>query len=215
MSRVCNITGIRFGRLVVISRQGSTKRGHSLWKCECDCGGVSVVAAYNLKNGHVTSCGCFRNELSSNKFKKANTTHGKYNSPTYLTWKSMIARCTNETHKSFKNYGGRGITVCERWLLFENFLCDMGSRPEGKTLDRIDSNKGYFKENCQWQTMREQQRNRRNNRIIKTPDGEMCVSEAAIHYGINKSTLLTRINNGLSEFDSCTTPVKSRGERHE
>ncbi|EPQ6908791.1 helix-turn-helix domain-containing protein [Citrobacter freundii] len=127
----------------------------------------------------------------------------------------VSARREYQSSDHGREHGGRGITVCERWLLFENFLCDMGSRPEGKTLDRIDSNKGYFKENCQWQTMQEQQRNRRNNRIIKTPDGEMCVSEAAIHYGINKSTLLTRINNGLSEFDSCTTPVKSRGDRHE
>lgn len=201
---------MKFGRLTVTSRAGSTKKGQSLWACVCDCGNCQIVAAYNLRNGHTTSCGCVRNEISTKRLKKITTKHGYYNSGTYISWKSMISRCTNIKNKSFSNYGARGISVCERWMCFDNFLHDMGERPRNKTIDRIDNNKGYFKENCRWRTMSEQHVNKRNNRIIYTPDGEMCVSDAARYYGINKSTLLTRINKGLSGQELFIKPIKIR-----
>jgi len=145
MPKFEDITGQRFGRLVVTGCN-SSKRGGGTWICLCDCGRNKIVDANSLKSGHTQSCGCLR--------------HGLCFTPTWWSWVGMTARCRNQNRKA---YGGRGISVCDRWLKFENFLSDMGERPLGHTIDRINNDGDYEPGNCRWATAKQQSENKRKN----------------------------------------------------
>ncbi len=164
---VRDLAGQVFGRLLVVSRADNVG-AKVAWLCQCACGSEKIVMATNLLAGTTVSCGCLRSEHQSARIAKRNLRHGHnrsgQESRTHKSWVSMLTRCGNPNHKSFASYGGRGIQVCARWKRFENFLADMGERPDGKTLDRIDVNGNYEPANCRWATPSEQQKNKRGSR---------------------------------------------------
>ena len=165
-----DISGQRFTRLLVVSFHDSPN-GTARWLCRCDCGRERIFAGANLRAGRASSCGCltreFRRELATRKwrpgymisFKKP--IHGMTGTRTYRIWKGMISRCRYVNEPRNRNYGGRGITVCERWHNFQNFLADMGEAPKGLQLDRINNDGNYEPGNCRWVTNRENSQNRR------------------------------------------------------
>ena len=159
--RFIDLTGLRFGRLRVISCVENHDNGRrSMWLCECGCGNKIELGGWSLKSGHTKSCGCYKIE----QVKKAHITHGMTGTKIYKTWTNMMTRCYRKDSNSYKWYGGRGIKVCKRWLKSPVFfLKDMGHPPFGLTLERMNNSKGYSPRNCKWATMKEQQNNRRNN----------------------------------------------------
>lgn len=158
------------------------------------------AGARMLKRSGDNIIGCCRR-------RHGHTSKGSVSS-TYSAWKNMKGRCLSETHRDFHRYGGRGITVCKRWLKFENFLSDMGERPVGMELDRKDNEKGYSKANCRWTTHREQSLNRRTNRRLTWKGRTQAVIEWAEELGLNPRTIYVRLHRGWSVRDALRTPSK-------
>lgn len=153
-----DLTGQRFGRVTALARAAASGGSNTRWRCLCDCGRRFTAQRGNLRRGVTLSCGCMRIEMQ--------TIHGHASdgdtSRTYVSWRHMIARCTNPRNDSYIDYGGRGIKVCEHWRSFANFLADMGERPPGLTLDRFPNRDGNYEPgNCRWATPKEQIGNRR------------------------------------------------------
>lgn len=204
-----DITGKKFNRWTVLARADNTAGGQAQWLCKCDCGNMKILTSVVIRRGMSKSCGCYRLEMESTiNLKHGHTSNGV--SPTYHSWVNMKSRCNCRTNIGFENYGGRGISVCERWNKFENFLSDMGDKPKGKSLDRIDTNGNYCKENCRWASNKEQGRNKRNN-ILLTHNGETkTISEWAEITGINRRTLEQRHHNGWSDGKTINTDVRHK-----
>lgn len=160
MRKFIDITDGRFGRWTVIDKAKGALGGEALWICLCECGNTKTLAGNVLRSGKSRSCGCLKKE----KAIAAKTTHGMLNTKEYRSWSHMKNRCLNHKDPHYTDYGARGITVCEEWKnSFEAFFADMGIRPEGNfSIDRIDNDKGYSKENCRWVTGYTQSNNRRN-----------------------------------------------------
>lgn len=197
--KVLELVGKRYGRLLVLRKGDNSPSGKSRWYCKCDCGSDEcLITGGNLQSGTSTSCGCLRKERAT----AANVTHGHTRgrkiSPTYNTWRGMISRCQNANDKSYDYYGGRGVTVCDRWQSFEAFFEDMGERPALHEIDRKDNDGPYELGNCHWVTHSQNGRNRRTNRVIETPEGPMLLCEASELSGINQVTLLQRADRNWS-----------------
>ena len=174
MTKVIDLTGKKFGRLTVIKQDKESKR--TKWICKCECGNIKSVYACHLKDGSSTSCGCFQKE----KVKQSNSKHGYTKTSLHNRWKTMKQRCCNKNDKNYKNYGGRGITVCDEWNDFENFKnwALLNGYEQGLQLDRIDNNKGYSPDNCRWCKASVNNHNRRNTAKI---DGIPLTDFAEIH----------------------------------
>jgi len=204
-----DISGQRFGRYMVLGRGDSDRHGNAMWRCLCDCGTEKVVMGRALRIGVTTSCGCANKEILRNQ-----KTHGASGTSDYKAWFGILQRCDNEHHEKWHRYGARGITVCDRWRSYENFLADMGPRPHGMTIDRIDNNGNYEPSNCRWADQKTQGNNRGNNRMFDIGGVEMTLSQACEAYGINKATVRGRLSFGWETDRAFKTPVATSKENH-
>jgi hypothetical protein len=205
--------GQKYGRLTLLTEPVP---GNNKVDCVCDCGNKATVSVYNLVHGTTSSCGCMKSEMVAAKnWRHGASQRGKMRSE-YRIWKGIMQRCSNPNNPQYKDYGGRGITMCQQWIdSFETFLNDVGPRPSLEyTLDRINNDLGYFPGNCHWATEVEQQRNQRGNRKI-TIDGEThYLTDWALLVGIKQGTISTRIHKlGWTEEEAIFTPVhKAKAE---
>ena len=208
-----DLSGVRFGRWIVVRRAPPLPYGDTKWFCRCDCGTGRLVLAGNLLSGGSTSCGCLARELAAAR----SLVHGHARSggvtPEYRCWRCIIARCTNSNHVAFKDYGARGIHICDRWRSgdgirsgFQCFLLDMGLRPLGCSIDRIENDRGYEPGNCRWGSAKEQRKNQRpcdragernaNAKLtwaavreIRTLAGQMARTKIARRFGVSHPTV--------------------------
>lgn len=215
MGKIIDLTGQRFGKLVVIKREGSDKFKHSTWLCKCNCGNIKIVDSSHLKNGSTRSCGCLAKELLSKRMSKHNMSETRIN----RIWLRMRNRCNNKNNEQYKNYGGRGIKVCDEWLdkengfiNFYNWAINNGYK-ENLSIDRIDVNGDYEPNNCRWITMFDQQSNKRNNHFIEYYGKIYTVSQLSRYLKINKDTLIKRINNNW-EMEDLNLPVRFKNKKY-
>ena len=188
-----NLKGKKFNKLQVIERVIKENNKQTYWKCICECGDTTIVTSAHLKNGHTKSCGCLQKEVVKNMMTTHNLTHTKL----FKVWRGIIDRTLYPSNKKYKNYGGRGITICCEWLndfkVFYDWAINNGYK-EGLTIDRIDVNGNYEPNNCRWVNWKTQQNNRRNNHYITYNNETHTMKEWSELLGINYATLSMRIN---------------------
>ncbi len=207
-----DLTGQKFGKLTVIARaenhvQPSGKH-YVQWLCRCECGNEVVVRAANLKKGHTRSCGCL--------IKETNSTHGLKKTRLYVVWRDIKIRCYNPNARNFKDYGAKGVTVCDEWKndfkAFYDWAISNGYNKDAKrgecTIDRIDNNSGYCPQNCRWVDNLAQQNNRTNNRFLTHKGKTHTVAEWSRILNIPSHVLYARLYSGWSVEKTLTTPLK-------
>lgn len=207
MRKVIDLTGQHFGRLRVIARTESHQQGNARWECICECGNKKTVRGADLTRGYTKSCGCLKVQV----VRERETRHGKRQSRLYGIWSGMKSRCYNPKRSNYRNYGGRGITVCAEWL--ENFSAFYDwamthGYTNSTTIDRIDNNKGYSPENCRWVSRKVQNNNRRWCHEITFRGETHTLSEWAEITGISRDTLKNRLNLGWPLERALTEPVR-------
>lgn len=200
--RVPNLVGARFGRLLVLKHLGIPPgKMNRWWRTVCDCGVFKDICAGTLNDGSTQSCGSCVPRIPASR------THNLSKTSIYKIWTGMLQRCENPKGSAYGRYGAIGIKVCNRWHKFENFLEDMGPRPEGLTLDRRDNKMGYSPDNCRWATPLEQGRNKKTNLEIVFNGKTQCLTAWADEFGINENTLDKRLRLGWTIDRALTTPV--------
>lgn len=188
--KLIDLSGRRFGRLVVLRKGGPMK-----WFCRCDCGVERDVTGAGLRGGIANSCGCAKGE----RIGTLNRKHMLSNSRAQRIWSDMKRRCSDQSRRDYKYYGGRGITVCDRWKAdLSAFVADMGEPPEGMTLDRISADGDYEPGNCRWISLADQQRNKRSNVVTIWRGGTVCMSEIATATGLPYESIRRQVNLGKS-----------------
>lgn len=200
-----DLTGQKFGKLTVLRFAGYKDDGPhnvAMFECRCECGQSATVRANFLKRGKTTSCGCMSSRLAK--------VHGKYGTSTHRIWGAMLQRCRNPKDRHYKQYGGRGISVCERWNDFVNFIADMGERPPCLTIERINNDGHYEPSNCRWATRSEQQNNRRTNHRITAFGKTQTMAQWSREFGINSKTLERRLRCGMPAEEALTRPISKR-----
>ena len=208
MGKFIDLTGQKFGRLTVIERAENGKQGHTYWLCKCICGNKTIVRGNHLRKGLIRSCGC----LESENRKTMSTTHGLTKTRLYNIWGHIIQRCTNPNSKNYKRYGGRGITICEKWrndfVSFYKWAINNGYKDD-LTIDRIDNNKGYFPDNCRWTDKITQANNTRSNRFLTFNNKTQTIAQWARELELNANRIGDRLNHGWSIEKALTTPIDS------
>lgn len=204
------VVGEKYHRLTILS--GETRGGRPRAFCRCECGTEKWVILRNLRTGHTRSCGCLMREVAvrtgatSKKHGHARTYH---QTPTYRTWSHIIARCEKPSATEYRNYGGRGIRICDRWRKsFPAFLEDMGQKPSRRhSIDRVDPNGHYEPGNCRWATAKEQQRNRRYNHVLTLGERSQTIAAWAEEIGTGWTTIRARLERGWSVAKALQTPI--------
>lgn len=208
MGKFQDLTGMKFGKLTVLKRADKGNMKATRWICECECGNIKIVYGADLKSGHTKSCGCYKAE----HFIAATSTHRKRNTRLYNIWSNMKQRCYNEKNERYKDYGGRGITVCKEWLEdfmnFYNWAMANGYRDD-LTLDRKDTNGNYEPSNCRWATYKEQANNKRNNVVLSYKGEKKTLGEWAEEIGMEYGALHARIfTQKMSVEKALNEPLK-------
>lgn len=213
-ARVKDLTGQRFGRLVIVSFGGINRSGKATWECLCDCGHTLVAISGNLRSGNTGSCGCAHREGLIHR----NTTHGQNRSPEYTAWQRLLGRCFCETNSDYDRYGGRGITVCTRWRYsFEAFYADMGPKPSGHriSIERLDNDGHYEPGNCVWATQAQQTRNTCRTHRITFRERTMCLADWAAECRLSEKTIRWRLKNGWPVELALTKPSRLKASCHQ
>jgi len=205
--RWAEAVGRTFGRLTVLSVGKTEASGQRRVACQCTCGQQAEVSSCGLATGHTTSCGCFQLERTRSR----HTTHGQSGSPEFWVWWAMWQRTGDVNHPSYDQYGGRGVSVCAEWGDFACFFADMGPRPSSAhSLDRIDNNAGYCRENCRWATKVEQANNMRSNRFLEYGGQRMTVASWTRYLGWPKYTLISRLKLGWTPERALTQTPQNK-----
>jgi hypothetical protein len=203
-----NLIGMKFGFLTVKDQVKKENRKGLFWLCSCDCGNITTpISTNSLIKLKTRSCGCYKIK----RIKEANSTHKLTKTRTYVSWRSMWARCTDSKRKDYEYYKTK--TPIDRWKYFENFLQDMGERPANKSLDRIDNSKGYSKDNCRWSTSKEQQANRNTNIYIFINGEKYCMKEACSIFGTSYNRAKARVHRGWEPYEAVTLKKTNKHER--
>lgn len=207
-----DITGQRFAKLLVLrySERRSPSNKRMVW-CKCDCGTEKELIASNLTSGMAKSCGCLIGESAKERFTK----HGYRSHPMYHRWAGMLKRCYDPKNAEYKNYGARGIKVCDRWRdSFWDYVADMGLPPsKDASVDRIDNEKDYSPENCRWATKKEQTINRRRTKMITFNGETLCIADWERKLGYSQGSLKGRIARGMTPEQAVAVPKSRRGIR--
>ena len=210
-----DLTGRTYGRLTIIGYAGRRARNAHVWEAACMCGKTSFPGSAALKSGRTKSCGCYRSEATRAAKFKHGATEGNLHSPEYRSWTSMRNRCYWPKSNRYSIYGGRGITVCDRWRdSFENFFADMGPKPSSKhSIDRIDTNGHYEPTNCRWATFKEQARNKSNNRRVVYAGRDMTLRDLADDCGVSFAALKHRLDRGSTVDAAVSALIRKRRAR--
>ena len=217
-TRVKPMEGLTFGRLTVLECIGVNNKKGAIWLCSCDCGNTIHVYRDTLVQGYTKSCGCLVSAVAKVNGRKTKT-HGHRRvdgkaTPEYRAWRAMKGRCLNTAHKDYPKYGAAGITLCEEWHKFENFLADMGTRPAGTSIDRIDNTKGYSPDNCRWASPKQQSRNRKSNKLVVFNGNTMTLAEFTEVSGLPKHVAYDRVVKLNWPLDkAANTPVRCVRQR--